>query len=81
MPAGPVPIVQKYFYEIAQGNMPGQLAALLKLIPVSQLMFGSDYPFRQGVEAADGLAAYNFSESDRAAIDWKTAIGLMPNLS
>jgi predicted TIM-barrel fold metal-dependent hydrolase len=81
MPVGPVPIVQKYFYEIAQGNMPGQLAALLKLIPVSQLMFGSDYPFRQGVEAADGLAAYNFSESDRAAIDWKTAIGLMPNLS
>ncbi len=30
MPDGPVPIVRKYFYEIAQGNEPGQFAALLK---------------------------------------------------
>jgi predicted TIM-barrel fold metal-dependent hydrolase len=80
MPDGPVPIVQKYFYEIAQGNMPGQLAALLNLIPVSQLMFGSDFPFRDGVEAADGLAAYDFSDADRASIDRQTALRLMPRL-
>jgi predicted TIM-barrel fold metal-dependent hydrolase len=40
MPDGPVPIVRRYYYEIAQGNMPGQFAALLKLVPVAQLMFG-----------------------------------------
>ena len=34
MPDGPAPFVQKYYYEIAQGNMPGQFAALLKLVPV-----------------------------------------------
>ncbi len=30
MPDGPEPIVRQYFYEIAQGNEPGQLAALLE---------------------------------------------------
>lgn len=81
MPDGPLPIVRKYFYEIAQGNLPGQLAALLKLVPVSQLMFGSDYPYREGVEAAEGLAAYDFNDADRASIDRQTALRLIPRLA
>jgi 6-methylsalicylate decarboxylase len=81
MPDGPVPIVQKYFYEIAQGNLPGQFAALLKLIPVSQLMFGSDYPYREGIEAVDGLNGYPFSDAERTSINRETALRLMPELA
>jgi 6-methylsalicylate decarboxylase len=81
MPDGPVPIVQKYFYEIAQGNLPGQFAALLKLIPVSQVMFGSDYPYREGIEAATGLDAYSFSDAERTAINRGNAVRLMPRLA
>jgi predicted TIM-barrel fold metal-dependent hydrolase len=81
MPDGPVPIVQKYYYEIAQGNLPGQFAALLKLIPVAQLMFGSDYPFREGTEAMDGLNAYTFTDAERASINRETALRLMPGLA
>jgi predicted TIM-barrel fold metal-dependent hydrolase len=82
MPDGPMPIVQKYFYEIAQGNLPGQFAALLDLVPVSQLMFGSDFPFRDGAEASEGLAAYRgFSDADRASINFGTALKLMPGLA
>ncbi len=81
MPDGPVPIVQKYFYEIAQGNLPGQFAALLDLVPASQLMFGSDFPFREAIEASDGFAAYKFSDADRASINAGTALKLMPNLA
>jgi predicted TIM-barrel fold metal-dependent hydrolase len=81
MPDGPVPIVQKYFYEIAQGNEPGQLAALLKLAPVSQLLFGSDYPYREAIEAANGLRAYPFTDAERAAINRDTALRLMPGLA
>ena len=80
MPDGPVPIVQKYFYEVAQGNTPGQLAALLKLVPISQVMFGSDYPFRQATEAVEGLADYKFDAADLRAIDRETALKLMPRL-
>ena len=81
MPDGPVPIVQKYYYEIAQGNLPGQFAALLKLIPVAQLMFGSDYPFRDGTEAMDGLNAYTFTDAERASINSETALRLLPGLA
>jgi predicted TIM-barrel fold metal-dependent hydrolase len=81
MPDGPVPIVQKYYYEIAQGNLPGQFAALLKIIPVSQLMFGSDYPYREGTEAMDGLNAYTFSDAERASINRETALKLLPRLA
>jgi len=80
MPDGPLPIVQKYFYEVAQGNTPGQLAALLKLVPISQVMFGSDYPFRQATEAVWGLADYKFDAADLRAIDRETALKLMPHL-
>jgi predicted TIM-barrel fold metal-dependent hydrolase len=80
MPNGPIPIVQKYFYEVAQGNTPGQLAALLKLIPLSQVMFGSDYPFREATEAVDGLTDYKFDAADLRSIDRETALKLMPRL-
>jgi 6-methylsalicylate decarboxylase len=81
MPDGPVPVVQKYFYEIAQGNLPGQFAALLKLVPVSQLMFGSDFPFREAMEAAGGLGSYDFSDAERKLINRETAVRLMPRLA
>jgi 6-methylsalicylate decarboxylase len=81
MPDGPVPIVQRYYYEIAQGNLPGQFAALLKLIPVAQLMFGSDFPFREGVEAMEGLDGYSFSDAERTSINRTTALRLMPRLA
>jgi predicted TIM-barrel fold metal-dependent hydrolase len=81
MPEGPVPIVQRYFYEIAQGNEPGQFAALLKLVPTSQMMFGSDFPFREAIEAVRGLDAYGFSAADRASINRETALRLLPRLA
>ena len=80
MPDGPVPILQKHYYEVAQGNTPMQLAALMKLVPVSQVMFGSDFPYRHGTEAVDGVAAYPFSEAERHAIDFENAIRVMPGL-
>jgi len=81
MPDGVEPVVRKYFYEIAQGNEPGQLAALLKMVPVSQLMFGSDFPYREAAAAAEGLAAYPFDAAQRAAIDHETALKLLPRLA
>lgn len=81
MPNGPLPILRKYFYEVAQGNTPGQLAALLHMVPVSQIMFGSDYPFRTGVEAMEGVADYKFSAADLQAINRATAAALLPRLA
>lgn len=81
MPDGPEPIIRRYFYEIAQGHEPGQFAALLKIAPVSQLMFGSDFPYREAAETAKGLEVYPFSAIERASIDRGTAIKMMPQLA
>jgi predicted TIM-barrel fold metal-dependent hydrolase len=80
MAEDPVAIVQKHYYEVAQGNTSGQLAALLKMVPISQVMFGSDYPYRDAKEAVDGLVAYKFSGADQRAIDNGNAMKLFPNI-
>src|SRR3954469_1486416 len=80
LPNGPVPLLQKFYYEVAQGNTPGQLAALLKLVPISQVMCGSDYPYRLGVEAVEGVDTYPFTVAERRAIDSENAIRVMPSL-
>jgi 6-methylsalicylate decarboxylase len=76
----PRPYLQKFFYEVAQGNTPGQLAALMKLVSISQVMFGTDYPYRNAKEAIDGLAAYKFSDADLRAIDHGNALKMFPNI-
>jgi predicted TIM-barrel fold metal-dependent hydrolase len=51
LPDGPLPIFARFYYEIAQGNTRGQFAALMEMVKISQVMFGSDYPFRKAAEA------------------------------
>jgi len=80
MPAGPMPILEKYYYEVAQGNTPGQLAALTKMVPTSQILFGSDYPYRDAKEAVDGLLDYKFPTADLRAIDYENTMRLIPRL-
>ena len=80
MPGGPIPILQRYHYEIAQGNTPGQLAALMKLVTVSQVMFGTDYPFVPSTDAVEGLKDYRFSEADERAIERENALKLLPGV-
>jgi 6-methylsalicylate decarboxylase len=80
MPEGPIAILKRYHYEIAQGNTAGQLAALMKLVPVSQVMFGTDYPFVAGIEAVEGLSDYRFSDADQRAIERDNALKLLPGV-
>jgi predicted TIM-barrel fold metal-dependent hydrolase len=80
LPNGPLPEFQKLYYELAQGNTPGQIAALLKLVSISQVMYGTDYPFRDGAEVNAGIAAYGFSAADVRAIERENALALLPRL-
>ena len=77
---GPMPAFQKFYYELAQGNTPGQLAALLKMVPVAQLLYGTDYPFRDGAEVNAGIAAWGFNPQELRSIERETAIKLLPRL-
>lgn len=77
---GAAPLLRTFHYEIAQANHPGALDALLRLAPVSNVLFGSDYPFRPASEAVAGLAAYAFTDDQRRAIDRDNAERLVPKL-
>jgi predicted TIM-barrel fold metal-dependent hydrolase len=80
MAGGAAPILRKFYYELAQGNTPGQLAALLKMVPISQVLYGTDYPFRHGAEVNAGIADYGFTADDIRSIEREMALKLIPRL-
>jgi predicted TIM-barrel fold metal-dependent hydrolase len=80
LPDGPLPEFRKFYYELAQGNTPGQIAALLKMVSISQVLYGTDYPFRDGAEVNRGIAEWGFTAADRGAIERENALRLLPRV-
>jgi predicted TIM-barrel fold metal-dependent hydrolase len=80
MPNGAIPELQKFYYDVAQGTTPAQLAGLMTLVPASRVLFGTDFPLRPLSEAVDGLANYRFSAADVRAIERENALALLPRL-
>ena len=52
----------------------------MKMVSISQVMFGSDYPFRDAKEAVDGMRGLQFSAADQLAIDNGNALKMFPNI-
>jgi predicted TIM-barrel fold metal-dependent hydrolase len=80
MPRGMMYELKKFHYDTAQGNHSGALAALMKIVTPSQVLFGTDFPFRDGAEEIDGLAAYQFRPEELRAIERDNALKLLPTL-
>ncbi len=80
LPKGPLPEFRKFHYELAQGNTLGQIAALLKMVPLEQVLYGTDYPFRPGAEVSAGIADYGFNPGDLQSIERGVALKLLPRL-
>ncbi len=69
--------LQRFYYDTAQVSNEVTIQALAKLVPVSQIVFGTDYPYRTGAEHVAGLTA-RFNAQDLAAIDRGNAQRLLP---
>ena len=54
------------------------LASLTRLVKPSQIVFGSDYPYRTGIDNVKGLADYGFSSGELRAIEHDNALRLLP---
>lgn len=80
VPNGVLYELKKFHYDTAQAAHPMALASLLKLVPVSQVLFGTDFPFRSSADYVKGLAEYGFSAGDLRAIDRDNAVRLLPRL-
>ena len=61
--------LKKLYYEVAHATYPAPLSALTKLIPTSQILFGSDYPIVAYRTTTGGLDHFGFSASDMRAIN------------
>jgi predicted TIM-barrel fold metal-dependent hydrolase len=72
--------LKRFYYDTAQAAHPYALASLTKLIPVSQIVFGTDFPYRTAAEHVKGLTDYGFSASELQAIDRDNAVRLLPRL-
>ena len=81
LPRGVLYELKKFYYDTAQGNHPGALAALLKLVPVPQVLYGTDFPFRGAAEENAGIAAQRFEPKALRAIERDNALRLLPRLA
>ena len=48
--------LNRFFYDTAQVANAVTIEALAKLVPMSQIVFGSDFPYRTSEETVAGLA-------------------------
>jgi predicted TIM-barrel fold metal-dependent hydrolase len=77
LPNGVVHELRRFYYDTAQANHAGALAALMKLVPVSQVVLGTDYPFRRALDEIAGVTNYGFSTNDVRAIERENALRLL----
>jgi predicted TIM-barrel fold metal-dependent hydrolase len=80
VPRGVLTELRRFFYDIAWSANVMTLASLTKLVPASQILFGSDYPYRSGEDHVKGLKEYGFSAADLRAIERDNALRLLPRL-
>ena len=81
MPNGPLHELKKFYYDTAFSANPYSMSCLLTLVPPSQILFGSDFPFRTCCEHVAGLTAYGFKPQDLLSIERDNALRLLPRLS
>jgi 6-methylsalicylate decarboxylase len=72
--------LKRLHYDIANSANRPAMSALMNLVPMSQIVFGSDYPFFPIGLTATGMTNLGLAASDLQAIGRDNAIGLLPRL-
>jgi len=69
----------RFYYDTAQISNAVTIGALAKLVPISQIVYGTDYPYRTGFDHTNGLSKA-FSGADLMAIERENALRILPRL-
>jgi 6-methylsalicylate decarboxylase len=72
--------VKQLYFDVAHATYPAPLSALTKVVPVSQILFGSDYPIVPYPVSEGPLDHFGFSANDLQAINRGNAERLFPRL-
>jgi predicted TIM-barrel fold metal-dependent hydrolase len=70
--------LRRFHYDTAQASNPIAMASLTKLVATTQIVYGTDYPYRTGEEHTKALAGI-FGPEDLAKIERENALRLLPN--
>jgi len=70
---------RKLYYDTANATHPAAMAALMKLVPVSQITYGTDYPYFP-LNQIENLRQLNLPPADFEAIASGNASRLVPRL-
>ena len=55
VPKGPEYYLRRFYYDVAQAYHPVTLRALKTLVPMSQILFGTDFAFRTALQTIEGI--------------------------
>jgi len=80
MPDGLPAALNKFYYDTANTSNVYALASFTKLIALTQLMFGTDFPFGSAEHDARALAECGFTPAELRAIECENAYRLLPRL-
>jgi predicted TIM-barrel fold metal-dependent hydrolase len=73
--------LQRQYYDVASiGFNPAGMSGLRRLLPPSQLLYGSDEPFNSTVQMSKALAALDFTADELTALQRGNAQRLFPRL-
>jgi len=79
VPKGVLYELRKMYYDTAQATNPVAMGALRKVVPVSQIVYGTDYWYRSAAETARGLVTNKvFNEAEMRAINRGNAERILP---
>jgi 6-methylsalicylate decarboxylase len=80
VPHGVLYELKRQYYDTASTSNPTSLSALLSVVPASQVVFGSDFPFISAGEPANDLLHSGLPGDAVEAIERRNALGLFPRL-
>ncbi len=70
--------LRRFFYDTAGSANPVQMTSLKMIVPVSQFVFGTDFPFGHSAAIAQALRNCGFTEAELRAIDRDNALRILP---
>ena len=80
MPNGFRAELAKYYFDTAQSYHPVPMRALKDTVPVSQILLGTDWPYRSVADTMNGIASV-FSATELAAISGGNIRKLLPRFA
>ena len=81
LPNGPTYELKKLYFDLTSATSPEALACLRAFVPMSQFVFGTDFPYRKMSPTLAELDASPFSEEEKDALYGDNALRLLPRLA